>query len=172
MSARRAPALLIASVQGTIILLGGVLIYRIPFQGSLALLYLSMIAYIAALAGIGLMISSFCSTQQQAFLGVFSFVMPGILLSGYVSPVDNMPMWLQRATLANPLTHFIIIVRGLYLKAMQWHDFAWHVGALLAIAVVTTSVALIVFKRRLALNPTTRCRMYVEMRPERPMKHR
>lgn len=147
---KAAPAIIIAMVQGTIILCGGVLIYGVQFQGSLPLLYASMIAYIAALAGIGLMISSFCSTQQQAFLGVFTFIMPGILLSGYVTPVDNMPRWLQTLTQGNPLTHFIVIVRGLYLKAMEFHDFALHVAALAAIAFVTTSVALIVFRRRLA----------------------
>jgi len=54
-----------------------------------------MVCYILALAGFGLLISSICATQQQAFLGAFSFVMPAILLSGYASPIDNMPVWLQ-----------------------------------------------------------------------------
>ena len=89
------PAMLVAMTQGTVILMGAVFLYRIPFQGSLLLLYGSMILYILALAGFGLLISSVCATQQQAFLGVFSFVMPAILLSGYTSPMDNMPLWLQ-----------------------------------------------------------------------------
>jgi len=83
------PAMLVAMVQGTIILLGAVFVYRIPFEGSLLLLYGSMIFYILALAGFGLLISSICATQQQAFLAAFSFVMPAILLSGYASPIDT-----------------------------------------------------------------------------------
>ncbi len=144
------PALFIAAAQATIILCGGVFIYAIPFQGSLALLYLCMIAYVAALAGVGLLISSFSATQQQAFLGTFCFVMPAILISGYISPVDNMPRWLQIVAQANPLLHFIVIVKGLFLKAAPFPEFASHVGALLIIACLSTAVALAVFRRRLA----------------------
>ena len=89
------PAMVVAMVQATIILLAGIFIYRIPFVGSFLLLYFGMVFYILALAGFGLLIASFCYTQQQAFLGVFSFVMPTILLSGFVSPIENMPVWLQ-----------------------------------------------------------------------------
>ncbi|HSI02938.1 MAG: ABC transporter permease [Myxococcota bacterium] len=144
------PALFIAAAQATIILSGGVFIYGIPFQGALGLLYLCMVAYVAALAGIGLLISSFASTQQQAFLGTFCFVMPAILISGYISPVDNMPSWLRTVAQGNPLLHFIVIVKGLYLKAAPFSDLVGHVGALMLIACVTTAAALLVFRRRLA----------------------
>lgn len=147
---KAAPALIIAAIQASIILAGGVFIYGIPFQGSLATLYGCMIAYVAALAGIGLLISSFASTQQQSFLATFCFVMPAILVSGYISPLDNMPGWLQVLAQGNPLVHFIVIVKALYLKAAPFSDFAGHVGALIIIAVTTTSVALLVFRRRLA----------------------
>ncbi len=144
------PALFIAAAQATIILAGGVLVYGIPFQGALGLLYLCMIAYVAALAGIGLLISSFAATQQQAFLATFCFVMPAVLISGYISPVDNMPGWLQSVAQGNPLLHFIVIVKALYLKAAPFDEFAGHVGALVVIACTTTAVALLVFRRRLA----------------------
>src|SRR5207237_2481195 len=108
-----------ATAQATIILSAGVFVYRIPFQGSLALLYASMLFYILALAGIGLLISSVCSTQQQAFLGVFSFMMPAVLLSGFPSPVENMPTWLQYLDWFNPLRHFIVIVKGVFLRDLS-----------------------------------------------------
>jgi ABC-2 type transport system permease protein len=144
------PALVVAMIQASIILAGGVFGYGIPFRGSLFLLYACMAAYVFALVGIGLFISSLCATQQQAFLGVFFFVMPAILLSGYVSPVDNMPALLEKATWANPVRHFIVITKGVYLKGAIFDDFAIHVAALLVIGVVTSGVALGVFRRRLA----------------------
>jgi ABC-2 type transport system permease protein len=110
------PALLIAMFQATVILSAGVFVFGIPFQGSLWMLYGSMVFYILALAGVGLLISAVSATQQQAFLWVFSFVMPAVLLSGFPSPVENMPVWLQRIDWFNPLRHFIVIVKGLFLK--------------------------------------------------------
>lgn len=145
-----APAILVALFQGTVILAGGVFFYGITFQGSLPLLYASMIAYVAALVGVGLLISSFCATQQQAFLGVFLFVMPAVVLSGYVSPVENMPGWLQTLTLANPIRHFVFVVRAVYLKGAPWSDVAGADLAMLAIAACTSVVAHRVFVSRLA----------------------
>src|SRR5213075_1401562 len=131
------PALLVAMVQGSIILAAGVFVYRIPFQGSLPLLYFSMIFYIVALAGIGLLISSVCSTQQQAFLGVFSFMMPAVLLSGFPSPVENMPAWLQYLDWLNPLRHFIIIVKGVFLKDLGFKALLHPLWPLVVIAFIT-----------------------------------
>jgi len=147
---KAAPAYIVALIQASIILAGSVFGYGVAFQGSLWLLYACMAAYVTALVGVGLLISSVCSTQQQAFLGVFLFTMPATLLSGYVSPVDNMPAWLQLVTWANPIRHFILIAKGVYLKASVLHDFSSNVLALLAIGLVTSSVALIVFQRRLS----------------------
>jgi ABC-2 type transport system permease protein len=149
MIGKTVPALIVALVQGSIILAAGVFVYRIPFQGSLPLLYFSMIFYILALAGIGLLISSVCSTQQQAFLGVFSFMMPAVLLSGFPSPVENMPYWLQCLDWFNPLRHFIVIVKGIFLKniglAVLFH-FLWP---LFVIAALTLTTANWMFRRRL-----------------------
>lgn len=143
------PALLVAMTQGTIILLGAVFIYRIPFEGSLLLLYGSMIFYFLALAGFGLLISSICATQQQAFLGVFSFVMPAILLSGYTAPVENMPVWLQYLDQANPLLHFIVIVKGVFLKDIGIVALLPHLWPLWIIAAATLTVANWMFRKRL-----------------------
>ncbi len=144
------PAILVAIVQGTIILLGAIFVYRVPFAGSLLLLYGSMIFYCLALAGFGLLISSVCATQQQAFLGVFSFVMPAILLSGYASPVDNMPVWLQYLDWINPMRHFVVIVKGVFLKDMGPLALLHSLYPLLIIAIVTMSAANWLFRHRLA----------------------
>ncbi len=143
------PAMIVAMVQATIILLAGIFIYQIPFVGSFTLLYVSMVFYILALAGFGLLISSICATQQQAFLGVFSFVMPAILLSGFVSPVENMPLWLQYLDWLNPLRHFIVIVKGVFLKDMGLFEILHNLWPLLVIAAGTLSAANWMFRRHL-----------------------
>jgi ABC-2 type transport system permease protein len=144
------PALIVAMIQATIILLGSVYGYGVEFRGSLLLLYACMVPYVLALVGIGLFISTLCSTQQQAFLGVFLFVMPGILLSGYVSPIRNMPELLQTLTWANPIRHFIVIAKGVYLKAAVLSDFCDNLLALFATAGVTGTLSLLLFQRRLS----------------------
>lgn len=149
MIGKTVPALLVASAQATIILAAGVVVYRIPFQGFLALLYFSMFFYILALAGFGLLISSVCSTQQQAFLGVFSFMMPAVLLSGFPSPVENMPVWLQYIDWFNPLQHFIVIVKGVFLKDISFNLLFAALWPLLVIAAITLSAADWMFRRRL-----------------------
>jgi drug efflux transport system permease protein len=149
MIGKSVPALIVATTQATIILSAGVFVYRIPFQGSLALLYGSMFFYILALAGFGLLISSICSTQQQAFLGVFSFVMPAILLSGFPSPVENMPPWLQYLDWLNPLRHFIVIVKGVFLKDIGVSELLHPLWPLVLIACLTLASADWMFRRRL-----------------------
>jgi ABC-2 type transport system permease protein len=149
MVGKTVPAMIVAMAQATIILSAGVFVYRIPFQGSLLLLYGSMVFYILALAGFGLLISSICGTQQQGFLGVFSFMMPAILLSGFTSPVENMPPWLQRVDWFNPLRHFIVIVKGVFLKDVTLVTLLQGLWPLLLIAALTLTTANWLFRRRL-----------------------
>lgn len=144
------PAILIAIFQGTIILLAGIFFYEIPFAGSLPLFYGSMIFYSLSLVGFGLLISSLCSTQQQAFIGVFVFMMPAILLSGYISPVENMPVWLQNITWINPIRHFTDITKQLYLKDADFSVISGSLTALLIITLSTGSIAYLMFRRKIA----------------------
>ncbi|MDD5275934.1 MAG: ABC transporter permease [Methylovulum sp.] len=143
------PALLVAMTQATIILLAAIFAYQIPFVGSFVLLYTSMAFYILALAGFGLLISSLCTTQQQAFLGVFTFTVPAILLSGFVSPIENMPLWLQYLDWVNPLRHFIIIVKGVFLKDIGLLLLLQNLWPLLVIATGTLGAANWMFHRHL-----------------------
>jgi ABC-2 type transport system permease protein len=141
------PAIMTATVQATIILLASLFVYQVPFQGSILLLYVCLLCYALSLAGVGLLISSVSQTQQQAFLGVFGFLMPAILLSGFVAPIENIPEPLRSITWLNPVRHFIVICKGIYLKgfdmALVWNDL-WP---LLLIATVTLSMAYTLFCR-------------------------
>ncbi|MEO8206007.1 MAG: ABC transporter permease [Chthoniobacterales bacterium] len=144
------PALLVAVFQATIVLVAGVFFYRIPFEGNLLYLYGSMIFYVTALVGFGLLISSVCTTQQQAFLGVFCFMMPAVLLSGFTAPIDNMPHWLQMITWANPLRHFLNIAKSIFLKDVPFSFIVENVWPLIVISLFTLSGAIWMFRRKAA----------------------
>ncbi len=144
------PALMVAVFQATIVLLFGIFLYQIPFAGSLVLFYSAMLMCGLSLVGFGLLISALCATQQQAFIGVFVFMMPGILLSGYAAPVENMPVWLQYITWANPIRHFTDITKQLYLKDAGFSEIWNSLWPLLAITATTGTLAYWIFRRKIA----------------------
>jgi ABC-2 type transport system permease protein len=142
------PALLIGLGEGTLMVGVAVLVFRVPLTGSLVVLYGSMTVFVFAVVGVGLFISSLARTQQQAILGTFACMVPMVLLSGFASPIENMPDWLQGVTLANPLRHFVVIVKGVFLKALPAVDVLPSLLPLALIAVVTLSAATWLFRRR------------------------
>lgn len=143
------PALIIGVAEATGMILVGVFIFGVPFRGSLPLLYGSMLCYLAAIIGVGLVVSSLARTQQQAILYAFVFMVPAMLLSGFASPVANMPDWLQTVTEANPVRHFMVLMKGLFLKDLPFGDAVRSIAPLLAIAAVTLSTASWLFRRRM-----------------------
>lgn len=114
----------------------------------MVLLYGAMIIYLLSIIGIGLFISSLASTQQQAIIGVFMFLAPAILLSGYATPVSNMPDWLQTLTLVNPVRHFVVIAKGAFLKDLPMGVIAGHLWPLALIATATLSTAAWLFRHK------------------------
>lgn len=144
------PSLLVGLVHGTLFLAVATLVFGIPFTGSLWLLYASLALYLVSVIGIGLFISTLAQSQQQAFLGAFVFAAPAILLSGFATPVENMPDWLQTATVINPLRHFLVIVNGLFTKDMPAATVAESALPLALIALVTMTLAAVLFRRRVA----------------------
>jgi len=143
------PALMIGVALGTVMILAGIFVFNIPFTGSLALLYAGLLVFILSVVGVGLMISSASQTQQQAILGAFALGVPLVLLSGFATPVANMPRTLQWLAEANPLKHFLIVVQGSFLKAMPASDIWPSVWPMLVIALVTFTSAVIFVNRRL-----------------------
>lgn len=143
------PALLIGVAEATGMVLVGVLVFGVPFRGSVGLLYLSMVVYLTALIGVGLFVSSLARTQQQAILYSFMFMVPAMLLSGFATPIENMPDWLQTLTLVNPIRHFMVILKGLFLKDLPAIEVVRHLAPLVAIAAVTLTAANWLFRRRM-----------------------
>lgn len=143
------PAIIIGLLEGTLMILAGIFFYKVPFTGSFILLYFSMLIFLMSITGIGLFISSLAQTQQQALLGSFMFSNPAILLSGYATPIENMPEWLQPITLFNPLRYFMVILKGCFLKALPPNVVFANVWPLALIAAFTLTGAGWFFRRRL-----------------------
>lgn len=143
------PALAIGTILGLLMVAAAVGLFQIPFSGSFSLLILSLVLFILSVVGIGLMISAVSMTQQQAILGAFAIGVPAVLMSGFATPVENMPSVLQWLAQAIPLTHFLIIIEGIFLKAMPPGDIFASLWPLAVIALVTLSMATVFVRGRL-----------------------
>lgn len=143
------PGIFIGLIEGSIIVAAAVWIFKIPFTGSIFLLYLSMFVFVLAIIGVGLFVSSLSKTQQQAILGSFVFMVPAVTLSGYATPIENMPEWLQYATLINPLRYYLVIAKGLFLKDMPASIVFDNIWPMLLIALFNLTCAAWFFRRRL-----------------------
>lgn len=94
----------------------GVLWFKIPLKGSIVLLLFSSFIYILSALAIGLLISTLCKTLQQAMMGSFFFLLPAILLSGFIFPIKYMPYGFQLLTYLNPMRYYMYIIRGIFLR--------------------------------------------------------
>jgi ABC-2 type transport system permease protein len=137
------PYIVIGYVQMTLILIAGRVVFAVPLSGSLALLYALSFVFIAANLSLGLFFSTLAKTQQQAMQMSFFFMLPNILLSGFMFPFESMPVPAQLVSQALPLTHFLRIVRGITLKGALLADVAselvWLCG-LFAVLVLLSSL--------------------------------
>ena len=143
------PAIIIGVAEASIILIVGTLVLGVPFKGSLALFYVSAFVFVTSVVGVGLFISSIAQTQQQAVLGSFVFMSPAIMLSGFATPIENMPTWLQPVTYFIPLRYFLVIARGVFLKDMPAHIVWANIWPMALIGIVTLATAGHFFRRRL-----------------------
>ncbi|MBQ8662165.1 MAG: ABC transporter permease [Alphaproteobacteria bacterium] len=123
--------------------------FGIPFTGSFPLFLFSCFTALLSFVGIGLFISSVSQNQQQAILGAFAFMMPAILLSGFISPIEDMPQALQYLTYLNPVRFFMSAARGLFLKEMPAADVLTNLAPLFVIALITLTLAGRTFKKNL-----------------------
>jgi len=143
------PGIIVAVFQASFIALIAIFIYRVPFAGSILLLLLAMVVYGLSMSGVGLFISSICSTQQQALLGVIGLMVPAMMLSGFIAPIENMPDFLQVLARGNPLSYFIPTLKGLFIKQFGFADVFPNLWPMLLIAFVTLSAGLWMFKRQI-----------------------
>jgi len=121
------PGVLIGVLEASAITFLIVVWFQVPLRGNLLALYLGIFLFLLSSIGVGLMISSLAVTQQQGLLGAFLFLVPAIILSGFATPIANMPVLLQRLTLINPLRYFLVVVRSVFLEgatpALLWPQY-------------------------------------------------
>jgi ABC-2 type transport system permease protein len=128
------PVAAVAFVQVVLVAAVALLWFDIPFRGSVAALAVAALLFILAGLALGLLISTVSRTQQEAFLSMFLFLLPAIILSGFLYPVETMPAFFELLTLANPLRHFLEITRDLFLKGVGFRELWVQLTALAAMA--------------------------------------
>jgi ABC-2 type transport system permease protein len=139
-------------VLGLVILSIGLLISRLAYgivpAGSLLTIYAFAGVYLLAVLGLGLLLSTICSTQQQAMLLSFFLMMIFILLGGLYTPIESMPLWAQWITKFNPVTYFIEVMRLVVLKGSGLGDITRHLLVMLLFAVVLNGWAVLNYRKR------------------------
>ncbi|KXS54758.1 ABC transporter permease [Marinobacter persicus] len=127
------PVALIGLFDVILITLVAVYLFDVPFRGSFMALVAGTMLYLMSTLGMGLLISSYASTQQQAMLTAFFFLMPMVILSGFAFPIRNMPEWIQYVTYLDPLRYYLVVVRDLFLKGggLASHPFQFGMMGLL-----------------------------------------
>ena len=141
------PFLMVGYVQMTVVLGLGRLIFRIPIEGSLLMLYLLAIPFMFASLGVGLLISTIAKSQVQAMQLSFFFMLPNILLSGYIFPRVAMPEPAQWIGLALPLTYFLKVLRGILLKGVGFVDVWQPTLSLVLLATLLIAVSVRRFRK-------------------------
>ena len=143
------PGLIIGVLEATLVIAIIVFWFHVPLRGSLAALYFGLSLFLLSAIGIGLMISSLSATQQQGLMGAFLFLVPAVILSGFATPIENMPQLVQWLTYLNPMRYFLIIVRSIFLQGASF-DLLWsQFWPMAVIGLVTLSTAALMFRRRM-----------------------
>ena len=143
------PSFVIGITEASLITLVAVFWFGIPLLGSLLTLYTGLALFLLSAIGLGLMISSLAVTQQQGLLGAFFFMVPAILLSGFATPIANMPPLVQDLTLLNPMRYFLVILRGVFLEGTPFGLLLHQFFAMAVIGTVALSIAAWLFRHRM-----------------------
>ena len=143
------PGIVIGLLEATLIIVLMVILFDIPVRGSLGALYLGIVLFLLSAVGIGLMISAITATQQQAVLGTFLFLVPAVILSGFSTPIANMPEMVQWLTYLDPLRYFLVIVRGVTLEGNSYALLINQYWPMAIIGVATLSLAGWLFRHRM-----------------------
>jgi ABC-2 type transport system permease protein len=143
------PYILVGYIQVTLILLVSTFIFHVPIEGSLILLLVCVLLFVAANLAVGIMFSTIARNQMQAMQMTFFFFLPSLLLSGFMFPFRGMPVWAQRFGELLPLTHFLRIVRGILLKGNGLPEIWPNLWPLMLFMVVVIAFGLKRFKRTL-----------------------
>ena len=144
------PFVVIGFVEITLALTVILGVFGVPLRGSILLLYAFSGLFLLTTLGLGLFVSTLVKTQQQAMLvAAFFVMMPFVLLSGFIFPVENMPTVIQGLAQFIPLKYYLEIVRGLFLKGTGWHELWYPATILLLWGIAILGLASLKFRKRL-----------------------
>jgi ABC-2 type transport system permease protein len=145
-----APFVLISLVVITLVLAASLVLFGLSVRGSLLVLYGLSLLFMLTTLGLGLFISTISRSQQQAMMiAVFFFIMPMVILSGFVFPIESMPRVIQAVTYVFPLRWYFVIIRGLFLKGVGLAELWKESAALAAIGLVVIAGSVLRFRKRL-----------------------
>ena len=149
MTGKIVPYVFIGLIQSTIILLAARYLFGVPFVGSVAVLYVVALVFIAANLTVGITLSSIAQNQLQAMQLTFFYFLPTMLLSGFMFPFQGMPRWAQWIGDVLPATYFMRLVRGILLKGNHWPDLWPHIWPMMVFTVVVMTFAVVFYRKTL-----------------------
>lgn len=141
------PFWILGNIVFTLGLIVSWIIYGIVPLGSLLVLYLFVTVYLLAVLGFGLLVSTFCDTQQQAMFIMFFFMMIFILMGGLFTSIDSMPDWAKIVTYFNPVRYLIEVMRMVILKGSELKNVLFHLGVVAVFAVVLNTLAVLNYRK-------------------------
>ncbi|HVP69133.1 MAG TPA: ABC transporter permease [Anaeromyxobacteraceae bacterium] len=150
LAGKMTPFVFIGLFDVLLLVTAGTWIFGVPLRGNLAVLAVATLLYLLSTLGVGLLISTVSSNQQQSFLGGFLFILPAALLSGIMTPIDSMPGWMQWITYANPLRYFQEVTRANLMKGAGFPECWPELVALALFGAAIFGLATLRFRRRLA----------------------
>ena len=143
------PSFLIGLFDVSLIGTVGTLWFQVPFRGQILVLFAGAVLFLLCMLGVGLLISTVSSTQQQAMVTAFFFIMPAITSSGFGFPISTMPQWLQYLTYLSPLRYFLVVLRGTYLKGVGMEILWPQMFAMAALGISLLTIAVLRFHKAL-----------------------
>jgi ABC-2 type transport system permease protein len=144
-----APYIIVGYIQVCVILLAAKLLFAVPMVGSLVLLSTVLLLFIAANLALGFTFSTIAKNQLQAMQMSFFFLLPSILLSGFMFPFRGMPGWAQAIGEMLPVTHFLRVIRGILLKGNGFTETWPHLWPIALFMVIIAAVALLRYRETL-----------------------
>jgi len=149
MIGKTVPFIILGFLDMVLVLIVAVLWFQVPIAGSVLLLFALAAVFLLTSLGTGLFISTVSRTQQQAMMTAFFIMMPSIILSGFMFPIENMPHVIQWLTYIIPLRYFLVIIRGIFLKGNGFAILWPQVAALLALGMAIMAMSVLRFTKRL-----------------------
>ena len=143
------PPMIVGFIQCTILLCISYFWFNVPFAGSLVTFYTALFFYLLSSTGCGLIVSSISKNMQQVLVYVIVFMIPMALLSGIITPVRNMPPFLQFVTYVDPLRFALELIRRIYLEGLTFGELAWNFVPLAVISLVTLTIAGYLFRHHM-----------------------